>query len=82
MIVCLGATPAHRLTGRSDGILKMRGKWVTINISGRNIPLLPLCIRPICYVSQPRSGWPGVTFFHFGKYWMHIDLVHTTTCGL
>ncbi len=28
-------TPASRLTGRSDGILKLRGKWVTANVSGR-----------------------------------------------
>ncbi len=41
VIVCLGATPAHRLTGRSDGILKLRGNWMTANVSGRNIPLLP-----------------------------------------
>ena len=59
VIVCLGATPAHRLTGRSDGILKMRGKWVTVNISGRNIPLLPT-LHPAYLLRQPaqkRLAW-------------------------
>jgi DNA polymerase len=59
VIVCLGATPAHRLTGRSEGILKMRGKWVTANVSGRNIPLLPT-LHPAYLLRQPaqkRLAW-------------------------
>lgn len=58
-IVCLGATPAHRLTGRSEGILKMRGKWVSANVSGRNIPLLPT-LHPAYLLRQPaqkRLAW-------------------------
>src|SRR5438552_7659625 len=27
LIVCLGATPAQRVIGRSDGILMLRGRW-------------------------------------------------------
>jgi DNA polymerase len=59
VIVCLGATPAHRLTGKSDGILKLRGKWVTANVSGRNIPLLPT-LHPAYLLRQPaqkRLAW-------------------------
>jgi len=59
VIVCLGATPAHRLTGRSEGILKMRGRWVTANVSGRNIPLLPT-LHPAYLLRQPaqkRLAW-------------------------
>ena len=59
VIVCLGATPAHRLTGRSDGILKLRGKWMTANVSGRNIPLLPT-LHPAYLLRQPaqkRLAW-------------------------
>lgn len=59
VIVCLGATPAHRLTGRSDGILKMRGKWVTATVSGRSIPLLPT-LHPAYLLRQPaqkRLAW-------------------------
>lgn len=59
VIVCLGATPAHRLTGRAEGILKLRGKWVTANVSGRNIPLLPT-LHPAYLLRQPaqkRLAW-------------------------
>lgn len=59
VIVCLGATPAHRLTGRSDGILKLRGKWVTAQIGGRSIPLLPT-LHPAYLLRQPaqkRLAW-------------------------
>lgn len=59
VIVCLGATPAHRLTGRNDGILKMRGNWVTANVSGRNIPLLPT-LHPaylLRFPAQKRLAW-------------------------
>lgn len=59
VIVCLGATPAHRLTGLSDGILKLRGKWVTTTVSGRNIPLLPT-LHPAYLLRQPaqkRLAW-------------------------
>ena len=51
--------PAHRLTGRNDGILKLRGKWVTANVSGRNIPLLPT-LHPAYLLRQPaqkRLAW-------------------------
>jgi uracil-DNA glycosylase family 4 len=59
VIMCLGATPAQRLTGRTDGILNMRGRWVTANVSGRNIPLLPT-LHPAYLLRQPaqkRLAW-------------------------
>lgn len=59
VIVCLGATPAHRLTGRADGILKLRGKWVTAQLGGRSIPLLPT-LHPAYLLRQPaqkRLAW-------------------------
>ncbi|MFO1131323.1 MAG: uracil-DNA glycosylase family protein [Hyphomicrobiales bacterium] len=55
VIVCLGATPAHRLTGRSDGILKLRGRWVTATVSGRNIPLLPT-LHPAYLPARPEAA--------------------------
>jgi DNA polymerase len=58
-IVCLGATPAHRLTGRNEGILKMRGKWTDATVSGRKIPLLPT-LHPAYLLRQPaqkRLAW-------------------------
>ena len=59
VIVCLGATPAHRLTAKTEGILKLRGKWLTVNISGRSIPLLPT-LHPAYLLRQPnqkRLSW-------------------------
>lgn len=59
IIVCLGATPAQRLTGRSDGILKTRGKWTEAIVSGRRIPLLPT-LHPAYLLRQPaqkRLAW-------------------------
>ena len=58
-IVCLGATPAQRLTGRSEGILKMRGRWLEARIAGRTIPLLPT-LHPAYLLRQPaqkRLAW-------------------------
>ena len=59
MIVCLGATPAHRLTGRSEGILKLRGRWLEASVGGRKIPLLPT-LHPAYLLRQPaqkRLAW-------------------------
>jgi DNA polymerase len=58
-IVCLGATPTQRLTGRTDGILKLRGKWLDIESGGRRIPLLAT-LHPAYLLRQPaqkRLAW-------------------------
>ena len=59
VIVCLGATPAQRLTGRTEGILKLRGTWLSATISERTIPLLPT-LHPAYLLRQPsnkRLAW-------------------------
>lgn len=59
VIVSLGITPAQRLTGRNDAMLKMRGQWVTANLRGRNIPLLTT-FHPTYLLLQPaqkRLAW-------------------------
>jgi DNA polymerase len=59
VIVCLGATPAQRLSGRSEGILKMRGRWIEAIIRERRIPLLPT-LHPAYLLRQPaqkRLAW-------------------------
>ena len=58
-IVCLGATPALRLTGKTDGILKLRGAWLDAVIGGRRIALLPT-LHPAYLLRQPaqkRLAW-------------------------
>ena len=59
IIVCLGATPAQRLTGRTQGILKLRGKWLEYELGERRVPLLPT-LHPAYLLRQPvqkRLAW-------------------------
>ena len=59
VIVCLGATPMQRLTGRTEGILKSRGRWREIEVSGRSIPLMAT-LHPAYLLRQPaqkRLAW-------------------------
>ena len=67
VIVCLGATPMQRLTGRTDGILKSRGRWREVEIAGRKIPLMAT-LHPAYLLRQPaqkRLAWRD--FLQVGK---------------
>ena len=59
-IVCLGATPAQRLSGTTEGILALRGKWRQHRSQdGSSIPLLPT-LHPAYLLRQPaqkRLAW-------------------------
>ncbi len=58
-IVCLGATPTQRLTGRTQGILKLRGAWFDYRMGERVIPLLAT-LHPAYLLRQPvqkRLAW-------------------------
>jgi uracil-DNA glycosylase family 4 len=58
-ILCLGATPTQRLTGRTDGILKLRGKWFDFDLGGGKVPLLAT-LHPAYLLRQPsnkRLAW-------------------------
>ncbi len=58
-IVCLGATPTQRLIGRSEGILKLRGRWFDFASGERSIPLLAT-LHPAYLLRQPaqkRLAW-------------------------
>lgn len=54
IIVCLGATPAQRLLGLADGILKLRGRWRSYPSGGREVPLLPT-LHPAYLLRQPQQ---------------------------
>ncbi len=59
IIVCLGATPAHHLTGQTKGILKLRGTWLDYAGKDGVIPLLPT-LHPAYLLRQPvqkRLAW-------------------------
>jgi uracil-DNA glycosylase len=58
-LVCLGATPTQRLIGRSEGILKLRGRWLDFACGERSIPLLAT-LHPAYLLRQPaqkRLAW-------------------------
>ena len=59
ILVCLGATPMHRFTGGSEGILRSRGKWKSFESAGKTIALLPT-LHPAYLLRQPaqkRLSW-------------------------
>jgi uracil-DNA glycosylase len=59
VIVCLGATPAQRLLGVTEGILRLRGQWKSYRLADRAIPLLPT-LHPAYLLRQPaqkRLAW-------------------------
>ncbi len=59
IIVCLGATPTQRLTGRTQGILRLRGTWLQSEVGTVRAPLLPM-LHPAYLLRQPlqkRLAW-------------------------
>ncbi|MGE3872145.1 MAG: uracil-DNA glycosylase family protein [Parvibaculaceae bacterium] len=59
LLVCLGATPTQRLIGRSEGILKLRGRWFDFASGPGSIPLLAT-LHPAYLLRQPaqkRLAW-------------------------
>jgi DNA polymerase len=58
-VVCLGSTPAQRLLGTTDGILKLRGRWRNYRTASHEVPLLPT-LHPAYLLRQPaqkRLAW-------------------------
>jgi uracil-DNA glycosylase family 4 len=64
-ILCLGGHPAQRLSGKSDGLLSMRGKWFDLAIGPTKIPVLP-SFHPSYLLKQPgqkRLAWRDLLSF-------------------
>ena len=64
-ILCLGGHPAQRLSGKSDGLLSLRGKWFDLAIGARKIPVLP-SFHPSYLLKQPgqkRLAWRDLLQF-------------------
>ncbi|MFL5259877.1 MAG: uracil-DNA glycosylase family protein [Hyphomicrobiales bacterium] len=58
-ILCVGATPTQRLSGRTDGILKLRGKWFDFATGEVTIPMLAT-LHPAYLLRNPahkRLAW-------------------------
>lgn len=51
-IVCFGGTPTQRLTGQTQGIMRLRGRWFDFQSTYGNIPLLAT-LHPSYLLRQP-----------------------------
>jgi uracil-DNA glycosylase len=64
-ILCLGGHPAQRLSGKSDGLLSLRGKWFDLTSGGKKIPVLA-SFHPSYLLKQPgqkRLAWRDLLSF-------------------
>ncbi len=64
-IFCLGGHPAQRLSGKSDGLLSLRGKWFDLAIGDKKIPVLA-SFHPSYLLKQPgqkRLAWRDLLSF-------------------
>ena len=64
-ILCLGGHPAQRLSGKSDGLLSLRGKWFNLAIGPTKSPVLP-SFHPSYLLKQPgqkRLAWRDLLLF-------------------
>lgn len=53
ILICLGAPSAQTLLGGKDGILRMRGRWLTYHLAGgKDIPALAM-LHPAYLLRQP-----------------------------
>ena len=52
VIILLGAVAVRHVMGRSDGIMKTRGKWLDYNVNGRMVPVMPT-LHPAYLLRQP-----------------------------
>jgi len=52
VMILLGAVAVRHVMGRSDGIMKTRGKWLDYNVNGRMVPVMPT-LHPAYLLRQP-----------------------------
>lgn len=52
IIVLLGAVSARHVMGQSDGIMKLRGRWLEYHVAGRMVPVMPT-LHPAYLLRQP-----------------------------
>ena len=41
IIILLGAVAAKHVMGKTDGIMRLRGKWLDYHVNGRMVPVMP-----------------------------------------
>ena len=52
VMILLGGTSVRHVMGRSDGIMKTRGRWQDYNVAGRMVPVMPT-LHPAYLLRQP-----------------------------
>jgi DNA polymerase len=52
VMILLGAVSVRHVMGRSDGIMKTRGRWLEYNVNGRMVPVMPT-LHPAYLLRQP-----------------------------
>jgi uracil-DNA glycosylase family 4 len=52
LIILLGAVAARHVVGVSDGIMKLRGRWMEYRVGDRMVPLMPT-LHPAYLLRQP-----------------------------
>jgi uracil-DNA glycosylase len=52
VIILLGAVAVRHVMGKSDGIMKARGRWLDYNVAGRMVPVMPT-LHPAYLLRQP-----------------------------
>ena len=52
VMILLGGTSVRHVMGRSDGIMKTRGRWLEYNAAGRMVPVMPT-LHPAYLLRQP-----------------------------
>jgi len=52
VIVLLGAVAVRHVMGKSDGIMKTRGRWLGYNVEARMVPVMPT-LHPAYLLRQP-----------------------------
>jgi DNA polymerase len=52
VIILLGAVAARHVVGASDGIMKLRGRWMEYRVGDRMVPLMPT-LHPAYLLRQP-----------------------------
>src|SRR6201999_2168133 len=52
VIILLGAVAARHVVGVSDGIMKLRGRWMEYRVGDRMVPLMPT-LHPAYLLRQP-----------------------------
>ncbi len=52
ILILLGAVSARHVMGRTDGIMRLRGKWLDYHVGGKMIPVMPT-LHPAYLLRRP-----------------------------